>query len=135
MRLPSIKTLSIIAGDRAKELRGVLEICRREDLENRLGLTTGDFGSNGVTKYPVTAAWYRSCSSPPLCFGDAKLSIADEILGTHGIEHIPSGRGKRSPAITYCNAGDSYALTLMYVSGGGYRVGSWSDIVEGGEYD
>jgi hypothetical protein len=85
-------------------------------------------------KYPATQKWYRACYNP-MQVGTAKLSIADEILGTCGVEYIPAGRNAKSPAIEYCNAGDTYAATLMYVSGKGYRVGCWGDIVERGNYD
>jgi hypothetical protein len=122
--LPSVKTLSTIANERAKELRAVLEITKRSDLEALL-----DTG-----KYPATQRWYNSCYHP-LEFGTTKLSIADEILGTHGVEYIKAGHGSKSPAIEYCNAGDPYVSTLVYVSGQGYRVACWGDIVERGHYD
>jgi len=122
--LPSVKTLATIAHERAKELRSVLELTKRSELEALL-----DSG-----KYPVTAKWYWQCYNP-MAFGTAKLSIADEILNTHGVEYIQAGHGAKSPAIEYCNAGDTYAATLMYVAGKGYRVGCWGDIVERGNYD
>lgn len=120
MNLPSIKTLKTITPDRAKELRSVLEITKRSDLETLLA--TG--------KYPATDAYTGPCSITKI-----KLSIADEILGTCGVEYIYAGHNAKSPAIEYCNTGDSYAWTLMYVSGKGYRVGCWGDIVERGNYD
>jgi hypothetical protein len=124
MNLPSVKTLKTIAGERALELRKVLEITKRSELESLL--ETGN--------YPVTHNWYRSCLHP-MAFGTAKLSIADEIIPRScGVEYIPAGRGVNSPAIEYCNTGDTYANTLMYVSGKGYRVGCWGDIVERGNY-
>lgn len=121
--LPSVKTLATIAHERARELRAVLEVTKRSDLETLL--------ASG--KYPVTDEWYRRCLHP-MSFGTAKLSIADEILNTSGVEYIPAGSNAKSPAIEYCNAGDTYASTLMYVSGRGYRVGCWGDIVERGNY-
>lgn len=122
--LPSVKTLSPIAGERAKELRSILEIANRSELE--VAISTG--------KYPVTDSWYRKCFSP-MQFQTAKLSIASEITECHGVEYIPAGHSEKSPAIEYCNAGDTYAATLMYVSGRGYKVGCCGDIVEKGEYD
>jgi hypothetical protein len=123
MNLPSVKTLKTIAGERALELRKVLEITKRSELEALL--ETG--------KYPITLDWYRQCYHP-MAFGTAKLSIADEILNTHGVEYITPGSNAKSPAIEYCNTGDTYQTTLMYVSGKGYRVGCWGDIVELGNY-
>jgi hypothetical protein len=105
--------LTRISSDRAKELRSVLETCTREGLETLL--------ASG--KYPFTANWYRKCYYPTSLVS-GKLSIADEILGTFGVESIEN-------VADYCNAGDSYAETLMYVYGRGYRVGSWGSIVEG----
>lgn len=58
----------------------------------------------------------------------------DSILGTHGVERIPRGRNKRSPAITYCNTGDAYGTTVLYVNGR-FRIGSWGDLVERGNYE
>lgn len=55
-------------------------------------------------------------------------------LGTFGVEYIPAGSNKRSPAITYLNTGDCYDLTLMYVNGR-FRLGCWGDIVERGNYN
>lgn len=122
--LPSIKTLKTIVPERARELRAVLETTKRSEVEALL--------ESG--KYPVTDAWYRQCYHP-LEFQTTKLSIAGEIIGTYGVEYIPAGKGRRSPAIEYCNAGDAYTATLMYVSGKGYRVGCWGDIVERGSYE
>lgn len=58
----------------------------------------------------------------------------DSILGTHGVEYIPAGHNAKSPAITYCNAGDAYATTILLVNGR-FRIGCWGDIVERGNYD
>ncbi len=130
--LPSVKTLATIAGERAIELRAVLEITERSELEALLELPA-DGGGEFSIKYPVTRAWYRSCYHP-MDFGLAKLSIASEITGCYGVETIAAGSNARSPRIEYCNAGDPYATTLMYVSGRGYVVGCWGDIVEKGNY-
>ena len=60
----------------------------------------------------------------------AKLAIADEILGTYGIEYC---RGSRSFA--YLNAGDAYTPTLIRFFDGQYRVADWGTIVEKGRYE
>ncbi len=66
----------------------------------------------------------------------AKLSIADEILGTHGIEYVRQGHNTKSPAFEYCNAGDPYALTLIhFIATGFLKVGCYGGIVERGHYD
>lgn len=128
--LPSVKTLKTITPDRARELRRVLEMRKRSEIELLLGVT----GDTDETKYPATRQWYLSCYNP-MDITTAKMSIADEILGTSGVEYIAEGHNAKSPAVEYCNTGDIYAATLMYVHGTGYRVGCWGDIVERGNYD
>lgn len=54
-------------------------------------------------------------------------------LGTFGVESIGKGSNRRSPAVEYLNTGDSYDLTILHVNGQ-FRVGSWGDIVERGNY-
>lgn len=55
-------------------------------------------------------------------------------LGTFGVEHIPQGDDRRSPAIDYLNAGDPYAMTVLYVNGQ-FRAGDWGYYVERGNYE
>jgi len=83
-------------------------------------------------RYPSAFAWFRSCYHRPPAYL-LKLYIADEILGTYGVEGVLGGR--QSPGLDYCNAGDSYRATLAYIDGRGFRVTSWGDIVERGHYD
>ena len=66
--------------------------------------------------------------------GQTRLERIDLILGTHGVEHIPAGHNSRSPAIHYCNTGDTYGVTILKVNGK-FRIGCWGDIVERGNYD
>jgi hypothetical protein len=63
-----------------------------------------------------------------------RLQRIDKILGTSGVEYIPAGHNATSPAIYYCNAGDTYATTILKVNGR-FRIGCWGDIVERGSYD
>ena len=121
-RLPSVRTLRTICPDRAPELRRVLE-ADRAALLAMLAYPTS---------YRVTAQWVGACYHAPAT-ADIRLAIADEILGTHGVESIPAGRNRRSPAIEYCNAGDPYIPTLLRVNGS-YRVGDWGSITERGDY-
>lgn len=60
--IPSIKTLAIIAYERAKELHAVLAIETRHDLECFLALATTP---DGKPRYQRTWDWYRSCYNPP----------------------------------------------------------------------
>lgn len=66
--------------------------------------------------------------------GLTRLQRIDKILGTSGVEYIPAGHNSKSPAFYYCNAGDTYATTIMKVNGR-FRIGCWGDIVERGNYD
>ena len=47
---------------------------------------------------------------------DDRLAAIDLLIGTHGVEYISAGHNKKSPAIAYCNAGDPYYSTVLYVS-------------------
>ncbi len=65
---------------------------------------------------------------------EAALDAIDKIIGTHGVEYIAAGHNKKSPAIAYCNAGDPYYSTVLFVNGR-FAVCGWGAIVEGGNYD
>lgn len=116
MNLPSIKTLAAITdGDtlKAKELRSILEITKRSVLEAVLD------------KYPVTRAWYYKCHHP-MDFATAKLSIASEITGGHGVESFDT---RKLGYCDYVNFGDPYITTLVKFDGR-YRVTDWGSIAE-----
>jgi hypothetical protein len=61
------------------------------------------------------------------------MNKIDSILGGCGVEFIPAGTGNRSPSIRYVNLGDTYDATVLHVRGQ-FRIGSWGDIVERGNY-
>lgn len=64
-----------------------------------------------------------------------KLEALNELLGMYGVEHVPAGRSvRRSPRFDYLNTGETYATTILRFSGGRYRIGSWGDQVERGNY-
>jgi len=69
---------------------------------------------------------------------DLRSELLDKLLGTFGVEYLFKGsEGLRgdpesmhdSPLITYCNAGDTYALTLLKYRGR-WQVGDWGSIAE-----
>jgi hypothetical protein len=128
MIYPSIKTLRTIAGERAAELRAILDRTIKMP-----AWSDSDEWDYIEPRYPATAAWVQSCHKMPTKH-EIRMSIADEILGTCGVEFIPHGHNAKSSSIEYCNAGDPYTLTLLFVRGN-YRVGCWGDIVERGHYD
>jgi len=72
---------------------------------------------------------------PTYAGGETRLERIDKVLNTCGVEFV--GRGKNahtSPHFYYCNAGDTYATTVLKVNGQ-FRVGCWGDIVERGNYE
>jgi hypothetical protein len=62
------------------------------------------------------------------------MHAANQIMMGYGVEYIPAGHNAKSPAIEYINLGDTYITTLMYINGS-YKVCSWGDIAERGNYD
>lgn len=56
-----------------------------------------------------------------------------DIIQAYGVEEIPPGTGARSPGIMYCNKGDPYDTTVMWVRGR-FVVGDWGSYVEKGSY-
>lgn len=69
---------------------------------------------------------------------DLRSELLDNLLGTFGVEYLFKGsEGLRgdpesmhdSPILTYCNAGDTYALTLLKYRGR-WQVGNWGSIAE-----
>jgi hypothetical protein len=76
----------------------------------------------------------RIMIGPRLVDSLTRLERIDRILGTYGVEVIPRGHNGRSPAIAYCNAGDTYTVTILKVNGH-FRIGTWGDLVERGNYD
>lgn len=130
MNIPSVKTLKQITSY-PRELRAVLACSKRSELvamlESEKPFKRSHFGG-----FVRTDGWQKSCYNPP-SFHDIKMSMADELCETCGVEYIPEGEGAKSPAIEYCNAGDTYAATLLWVNGR-YRVECYGDIVERGNY-
>lgn len=81
-----------------------------------------------------TSPDYRHCHES-FALRDALLQTEKKFpdLGTFGVEYTPAGSNRRSPAITYLNAGDTYESTILYIRGR-FRVGTWGDVVERGNY-
>ena len=92
---------------------------------------------------PACKRWVESCyHTPDLDGHEAKLEACNELLGMHGVEAIQSedaphytDEGVRMcPPFSYCNTGDTYALTLIRDhSAGQWMVASWGDAFE--EYE
>lgn len=72
----------------------------------------------------IRALWHHSRYR-----SNARTAI-DAVLRTYGVEYL--GRNKRTnDEVYYCNAGDTYATTVLFV-GPHLRVGCWGDLVERG---
>jgi hypothetical protein len=67
--------------------------------------------------------------------GHAVIETLNGILGGHGVEYIPAGRGHKSLGFHYVNFGDPYITTIVRFDDGRYRIASWGSIVERGNYD
>jgi hypothetical protein len=133
MRLPSIKTLKSITSH-PRELRKLLEVNTLGELWKYLDADR-PFGPRSKFSggFESTRRWVRQCYNTPNLH-DTRMDMMDTLCRTCGVEYIPRGRGAKSPAIEYLNAGDTYTDTLLYIEGR-YRVGCWGDIVERGDYD
>ena len=105
--LPSVRTLSAVFGDNAKQARRILEMSRRE-----------------LEALPAGAARVAECYHPPAT-SDLRLTCLNALAGTHGVESFQTKNGY----CDYLNAGDAYAATLVRFRGR-YRVTTWGDIAE-----
>jgi hypothetical protein len=120
MRYPSIKTLCQIADvtpEQAREIRAIMAGPGRV-------LVAYPGASDRHDARHVDGEW-----KAPL----TRMERIDRVLGTFGVEHVDHGRNAKSPAFCYCNAGDPYTTTLLFV-GGAFRVGNWGAYVERGNY-
>ncbi len=86
---------------------------------------------------PATHAYARSCFNDPFASRMWRVTMAlhaiDTLLGTHGVESLGEGSSSEgfAPPFEYCNAGDSYAATLVYKRASDRLfVGCWGDIAE-----
>lgn len=83
-----------------------------------------------------TVTWVNSCYHFPK-MRETKRKAVDEVLRTCGVEYLGRYRGRSGlagHAVYYCNAGDTYAPTIIFI-GGALRVGCWGDLVERGLID
>ena len=72
----------------------------------------------------IRALWHHSRYR-----GNARTAV-DAVLRTYGVEYL--GRNKRTnDEVYYCNAGDTYSTTVLFV-GPHLRVGCWGDLIERG---
>lgn len=124
MRLPSIKTIRDrierpyrLPEGTAKAIRDILE-CKTVEAVCEI---------NAAASRMFEACYFR----PSL--QSVKLEAINDLMEGCGVEYIPDGSNKQSPAIEYVNVGDTYSATIMRTRGR-YVVGCWGDIVERGCY-
>ena len=112
MPLPSVKTLSAVFGDRAKEARELLEMKRK----------TRDYAS--------VRDWEAQCCNPP-SYTERLFCALNEIGDFYGVEAVFSSNDACRPVFEYLNTGGSYEPTLIYnTPSGTWQVGTWGDKVE-----
>ena len=108
MRIPSVKTLSLVFDD-AKKARTIFEMKRTQLLETEAG-----------------AARYKACYHAPKTY-DIRLHVLNALDdGMHGVESMQSVNDEYAD---YLNTGDTYAPTIIYWRGN-YRVQSIGDFIE-----
>lgn len=108
MRLPSIKTLNQVFGDKAKQARAILEMTRSQ-----------------LEVLPAGAARVAECYHAPST-ADVRMHCLDALGESSGVEAFELRDGSYCE---YLNTGDTYSPTLMRVHGR-YSVGCWGDIAE-----
>lgn len=106
MRYPSIKTLSAVFGDKAKQAREILEMTRGQ-------LVAGP-----------AAARRKECYHSPSTM-DLRMHALNALGETYGLEHAEGNHG----VVSFLNSGDTYNPTIIYWHGT-YRVQSFGDFVE-----
>ena len=106
MNMPSLKTLQWF--ENAKELRRILKMRKAE-----------------LSAQPAAIARIRECFTMPKWY-DIRLTCLNEAGNFHGVEGYESSNGNW---VTFLNAGDSYAPTIIYWRGT-YRVQSLGSFIE-----
>lgn len=87
-----------------------------------------------VLDHPAAIARAKECFSIPR-ISDLRLHALNHELETFGVEYVRGNNTKRSPSFDYLNTGDTYATTIVRYADGRYRITSWGDIVERGNYE
>lgn len=111
MNTPSIKTIMQTGCSKAEAIK----------IKAIMQSTSKDYV---IDNSHACQSWVRQCYNMPRLH-ELKLHAIDEILNTHGVEYFSTNKS----SVYYCNAGDTYATTIMRVNGR-YRVGCWGDIAE-----
>jgi hypothetical protein len=99
-----------------------------EQADQVIGLVRGRIDPFSV---PAVEEWRRQCyHEPDASKPETIMRAIDAVLETCGTEAI-WGTSCTVPAAEYCNAGDTYAPTILYdYVASKYRLISWGDFVE-----
>ncbi len=104
MKTPSIKSLSAIFGDNAKQAKAIL----------------------AAPDWPALRAILGGERTTGIKLWQAKMEALNELVEFHGVETIALGDGS---FVDYLNSGDSYGTTIIRRNGN-YSVGDWGSLVE-----
>lgn len=115
MPFPSIMTLESAFPGKGKELRAILD------------------GSRDPEGYTNVSAWVSQCHNKPST-RELQMCALNQVLGTHGVEAIEGryvDRYHYNIQAVYCNAGDTYDVTILLDhENDRFIVTSWGDWVE-----
>lgn len=108
MRIPTIKSLVPVFGDKAKQARKILEMDTMH--------LHAEFEADGMMQ-----GYYNQPTKKEM-----RMLLLDKLGETHGVEAIALGNGE---IVDYLNSGDTYTPTLVFWRGN-YRVTDWGTLVE-----
>lgn len=116
MSMPSVKTLESAFPTKGKVLRELLT------------------SEKAVREHSAAIAREHECYNSPT-LADLRMHALNAETGCFGVEYVKGNGTRRSPSFEYLNTGDAYNTTIVRFANGQYRVTSWGDIVERGNYD
>ena len=116
-RAPSLQTLwaspFACISDNAELIRAIWKAETRDALQAVAGSHLAPIGA--------------ACRNP---LAELKLKALDSVTECYGVEYLGKSR-KTGEAVLYCNAGDTYAETLI-ATGQTLALSCWGDMVESG---
>lgn len=126
---PTQKSLQTTFKLDAKQARLIKQLCALRDDKFKLAAFID-------AKCPKTAAYAQSPYGDPYNSTMSRTTLVlhavDIILGTYGVEALGEADNPGyAPDYEYCNAGDTYATTLIYKRATDRLfIGCWGDIAE-----
>lgn len=110
----ALQELKDVTPEMAKQIRAIWCYLSREEL---------------LAQHERAASYARQCHNEPSTIHLRRIAI-DALIDTCGVEYLGKTRRSDDP-VYYCNAGDTYATTIIF-SGPHLRVGCWGDLIERG---